>query len=279
MSSIRSQSFTARLREIQTKHTSALCIGLDPDPERLPADLLKRYGLPDAVVAFNRSIIEATHDLACAFKLNLAFYEILGESAWKVLRETLAAIPEDLIAIADGKRGDIGNSSRFYADVVFDTLGFDACTVSPYMGRDSVQPFLDFPGRGVFILVRTSNPGASDFQELAVGSTPLYQHVAKTAMSWQVQQSGDLGFVVGATDTAPLRAIRSFAPDVPLLIPGVGSQGGNAAAVMKAAGAGPVLVNSSRQIIFASSGPDFATAARREAAEMRSRLRMNDAGE
>jgi orotidine-5'-phosphate decarboxylase len=276
LSRIKDQSFTKRLREIQAKHSSLLCIGLDPDPERLPPDLVERSGLAEAVVAFNTSIIESTFDLVCAYKLNLAFYESLGERSWDVMRETVNAIPDDVLVIADGKRGDIGNSARFYADVVFDTLGFDACTVSPYMGRDSVEPFLNFPGRGVFVLVRTSNPGARDFQELEIASVPLYEHVARSAMSWQGHRRGDLGFVVGATDTGPLRAIRSFAPDMPLLIPGIGAQGGDASTVMDAAGAGPVLVSSSRQVIFASAGADFAAAARRTAEEMRARLQRHD---
>lgn len=276
LSRTKDQSFTERLGEIQAKHSSVLCIGLDPDPDRLPPHLLEQSSLADAVVAFNTSIIESTFDMACAYKLNLAFYESLGERAWDVMRRTLNTIPDDVLVIADGKRGDIGNSARFYANVVFDTLGFDACTVSPYMGRDSVEPFLSFPGRGVFVLVRTSNPGARDFQELDIASVPLYEHVARSAMSWQGHRRGDLGFVVGATDTSPLRKIRSFARDLPLLIPGIGAQGGDASAVMAAAAPGPVLVNSSRQIIFASAGADFAAAARRTAGEMRAQLQHND---
>lgn len=249
-----------------------LCIGLDPDPERLPKHLLRRHGLADAVLEFNRSIIDATAGSACAFKLNLAFFEVLEDRSWDVLRDTVALIPDGLLAIADGKRGDIGNSARFYAESVFGRMDFDACTVSGYMGRDSVAPFLDYEGRGVFVLVRTSNAGASDFQMLDCEGTPLFERVARTAMTWEQDRSGTIGFVVGATDAAPLHAIRSFAPDVPFLIPGIGAQGGDAAAVMRSAGRGPVLINSSRSIIYASAGEDFAEAARAAAEALRGDL-------
>lgn len=265
-------NFTSRLREIQANHSSVLCVGLDPDPERLPHHLLRDRSLADAVLDFNRGIIEATADLVCAFKLNLAFFEILEERSWEVLRETVALVPDGVLAVADGKRGDIGNSARFYAEAMFKRMDFDACTVSGYMGRDSVEPFLDFEGRGVFVLVRTSNPGGSDFQELNCEGMRLYEHVARAAMSWEGDRPGTVGFVVGATDVAPLSAIRSIAPDVPLLIPGIGSQGGDAADVMQTAGGGPVLINSSRSIIYASGGRDFAQAARLEAERLRALL-------
>ncbi len=264
--------FTARLREIQAKRSSLLCVGLDPDPERLPKHLLRRHGLAGAVLEFNRAIISATADFACAFKLNLAFFEILEERSWEVLRETVELVPDDTLVVADGKRGDIGNSARFYAEALFGRMAFDACTVSGYMGRDSVEPFLHFAGRGVFVLVRTSNPGASDFQELACDGAPLYAQVARAAMTWGDDLPGTVGFVVGATDTAPLKTIRSFAPDVPLLLPGIGAQGGDPADVMQAIGPGPVLINSSRKIIYASAGEDFADAARQAAEAQRAEL-------
>ena len=270
-------SFLDRLREIQANRSSLLCVGLDPDPDRLPPHLLKRHGLADAVLAFNRAIIEATADAACAFKLNLAFFEILEERSWEVLRETVALVPDHVLTIADGKRGDIGNSARFYAEALFDRLSFDACTVSGFMGRDSVEPFLQFDGRGVFVLVRTSNPGAADFQELDCGGGPLYERVARVSMTWDADLPGTVGFVVGATDTAPLDAIRSIAPEVPLLIPGVGAQGGDASAVLRSARGGSVLINSSRQIIYASSGVDFAEAAAREAESLRALLEQHRA--
>lgn len=265
-------AFTARLRENQANRSSALCVGLDPDPERLPPHLLRRHSLADAVLEFNRAIVDATADIACAFKINLAFFEILGERSWEVLRETVALVNGKALAVADGKRSDIGNSARFYAETLFDKLDFDACTVSGYMGRDSVEPFLEFDGRGVFVLVRTSNSGAADFQELDCGGRPLYEHVGRTAMTWDDDRPGTIGFVVGATDPDPVRAVRAFAPDVPLLIPGIGAQGGDAAAVMDANAGGPVLINSSRSIIYASSGEDFADAAAAAAEALRQRL-------
>ena len=266
-------NFESRLRQIQADHSSVVCIGLDPDPQNLPPHLLERFSLPDAVVAFNRSIIEATLDYSCAYKFNLAFYEILAEDSWRVLEESLAFIPRNVITIADGKRADIGNSARFYADALFSKLEFDACTVSGYMGRDSVAPFLGYEGHGVFVLVRTSNPGALDFQELQVGEERLYQVVARKARTWDDDLPGEVGFVVGGTEPSAIRAVRAICPEEPLLIPGIGTQGGDVAAVMSAAGDGPVIVNSSRQIIYASSGQDFAAAAGLEARRLRDQLR------
>ncbi len=269
---MKDRHFTKRLREIQAKHSSVLCVGLDPDLSRLPRHLLDRFDPPDAVLAFNEALIESTHDVVAAYKLNLAFFEVLEERCWDVVRRTVAFAPDDVLTIADGKRSDIGNSARFYAEAVFGRLGFDACTVSAYMGRDSVDPFLDFAGRGVFVLVRTSNPGARDFQTLDTGGVPLFERVGRTVMTWDHDRPGSVGFVVGATDTAALRSIREFAPNVPILTPGVGAQGGNPALVMQAAGSGPVLVSSSRQIIYASPSEDFSAAARREADALRTAL-------
>ncbi|MEX1054460.1 MAG: orotidine-5'-phosphate decarboxylase, partial [Rhodothermales bacterium] len=164
------------------------------------------------------------------------------------------------------------NSARFYADALFSKLEFDACTVSAYMGRDSVEPFLEYEGHGVFVLVRTSNPGAADFQELHVGGERLYEIVARTARTWDDDLPGTIGFVVGGTDPAALRAVRSMCPEEPLLIPGIGTQGGDAEAVMGAASDGPLLVNSGRQIIYASNGQDFAAAAAKETVRLRDLL-------
>jgi orotidine-5'-phosphate decarboxylase len=265
-------NFLSRLREIQADRSTVICIGLDPDPERLPPHLLERFSLPDAVVAFNRLIIEATRDYTCAFKFNLAFYEVLAEDSWRVLEESLAFVPQNVITIADGKRGDIANSARFYADALFSKLEFDACTVSGYMGRDSVEPFLEYADHGVFVLVRTSNPGAADFQELQIGEERLFEIVARKASTWNENQPATLGFVVGGTEPSAIRAVRKICPDAPLLIPGIGTQGGDAEAVMGAASGGPVIVNSSRQIIYASNGQEFAAAAALEARQLRDRL-------
>ena len=256
-------TFSERLAAVQRRQSSHLCVGLDPDPDRLPKHLLRDRDLPDAVLAFNRTVIEHTVDYACAYKLNLAFYEILKGDAWRVLTETLSTIPSGIITIADGKRGDIGNSARFYARSIYDQLGFDACTVSGYMGRDSVEPFVEYGGRGVYLLVRTSNAGAEELQGFDCGGDRLFERVAGLAAQWDAGLPGTIGFVMGATDIEALQTVRSMCPSVPLLIPGVGAQGGDAQAVMEIAaqGDGPVLVSSSRSIIYASSGPDFADAA------------------
>lgn len=266
--------FNSRLAEVQSRQRSVLCVGLDPDPDRLPRHLLEEHALADAVIAFNTAVIDRTMAAACAYKVNLAFYEALGADGWRVLEATLAAIPHDRITIADGKRGDIGNSARFYARAAFEQLGFDACTVSGYMGRDSVAPFLEFGGTGVFLLVRTSNPGARDIQEITCGKEPLYLEVARTARIWDDNLPGTIGYVVGATDTEALRKVRQACPEQPLLIPGVGAQGGDAHAVMQIAenGSGPVIINSSRSIIYSSSDRDFAVKAGEAAETLRTRL-------
>lgn len=267
-------SFTGRLRAAQADRTSMVCVGLDPDPARLPAFLRDTYALPEAVTRFNAAIVAATRDAACAYKLNLAFYEALGRDGWSVLEQTLAQIPDTHLTIADGKRADIGNSARFYARAVFDELGFDACTVAPYMGRDSVTPFLERPGTAAFVLARTSNPGAADFQPCACDDTPLYVRVAEKTAQWSEASAGTGGLVAGATDPESLAVLRDRCPTLPFLIPGVGAQGGNAEAVMRAAAtdAGLVLVNSSRSIIFASEERTFAESAGRAAHALRETL-------
>lgn len=267
-------SFTDRLHDAQAARNSMVCVGLDPDPARLPAFLRKTYALPEAITRFNAALVAATRTAACAYKLNLAFYEALGRAGWTVLERTLAQIPDTHLTIADGKRADIGNSARFYAQAVFDELGFDACTVAPYMGRDSVTPFLERAGTAAFVLARTSNPGAADFQSCACDGTPLYVRVAEKAAAWSAEADGTAGLVAGATDVDALATLRARCPTLPFLIPGVGAQGGDAAAVMRAAATdeSPVLVNSSRSIIFASEADDFAEAAGRAAQALRQTL-------
>jgi len=261
-------SFADRLRHAQTSKDSALCVGLDPDPSRLPADVLEVDALGDAVVAFCRQIIDATAPYACAYKVNFAFFEALGVTGAAALARTVAQIPDDCVTIADAKRGDIGNSARFYARSIFDDLGFDACTVSPYMGRDSVTPFLDYADKGVFVLARTSNPGAADLQEACTcDGTPLYLHTADLVQRWTDASDGQGGLVVGATAPPALRELRERCPALPFLVPGVGAQGGSPEDVMAAAATdtGRVLVNSSRSILFAveddAAPDDFADAA------------------
>ncbi len=266
------EPFVDRLRRIQARKRSVLCVGLDPDPERMPSHLFADASPAGAVVAFTTAVIAATQAAACAFKLNFAFFEALGAEGWRALETTLRRIPEGVLVIADAKRGDIGNSARFYARSAFERLGCDACTVAPYMGRDAVTPFLRYPGKAAFVLARTSNPGAADFQARDCGGEPLYLGVARRVAAWTETAPGDGGLVVGATDTAAMRAIREACPALPFLIPGVGAQGGDARAVMRAAGNGPVLVNSSRQILYASTGEDFAEAAGRAAETLRRTL-------
>jgi orotidine-5'-phosphate decarboxylase len=266
-------SFLDKLRRLQRQKQSRLCIGLDPDLPRLPPHLTDSYPPEEAILHFCRAIIDATAPLACAFKVNLAFFEGLGSRGWQALEAVFAALPPDVVSIADAKRGDIGNTARFYAHSLFDHLGADAATVAPYMGRDSVAPFLQFPGKGTFVLARTSNPGASDFQERACGGEPLYLHVARAVNTWGADTPGAAGLVVGATHPAPLRALREACPTLPFLIPGVGAQGGTLADVLQAAtDDGLILVNSSRQVLYASTGMDFAEAAAREAATLRNQL-------
>jgi orotidine-5'-phosphate decarboxylase len=262
------QTFSERLFDAQVLTGSALCVGLDPDPDRLPAHLLASRTPEAAVEHFCRRVIEATADSACAFKLNFAFFERLGDAGLGVMRRVLGAIPQHALTIADAKRGDIGNSARFYAGSALDDLGFDSVTVSPYMGRDSIDPFIEDPRKAAFLLVRTSNPGRVDLQDLVVEGRPLYEAVARRALGWSRPGNGQLGFVVGASDIEALERLREIAPTTAFLIPGVGAQGGSPEQVMAASGRLPglTLVNSSRAICYASSGDDFAAAAGRAAA-------------
>jgi orotidine-5'-phosphate decarboxylase len=264
-------TFADKLRAAQAATHSRLCVGLDPDPERFPAHLSADRA-DAAVLAFNTAIIDATEDLACAYKLNLAFYEALGAEGWRALADTVRAIPDDRLVILDGKRGDIGNTARRYAEGAFDRLGADACTVAPYMGRDAIRPFLQHAGRCAFVLVATSNESGPDLQHAVVGGEPFYRLVARLAADEAARQPGEVGFVVGATRPELLAELRGAYPDVPFLVPGVGAQGGDPAAVVAASGAGPLLVNSSRGVLYASSGVDFARAARHAAGRLRETL-------
>lgn len=270
-------TFGDRLVRAQTETGSALCVGLDPDLERLP-EHLKRSRTPEAAVEhFCREIIQATLPHASSYKLNFAFFERLGDRGMPVLRRVLGSIPSDRVTIADAKRGDIGNSARFYAGSALDDLGFDSVTVSPYMGRDSVMPFVENPAHAAFLLVRTSNPGRKDLQDLEVDGAPLYEAVAKAAIQWDSESAGSIGFVVGASDLAALSGLRALAPTTPFLIPGVGAQGGNPADVVNCSGDTPgiTVVNSSRGICYASGGEDFAAAAGEAARRAASELRVN----
>jgi orotidine-5'-phosphate decarboxylase len=254
--------FKRKLREATERNGSLLCIGLDPDPGKLPARV--------TVAEFNRAIIDATSDLVCAYKPNLAFYEALGIEGLRMLEQTIQAVPPGIPIIGDAKRCDIGNTARHYARALFDSFGFDAATLSPYLGFDSIEPFIAYPERGSFLLCRTSNPSARDFQDLRIDGQPLYEHVAFKALEWNVH--GNIGLVVGATYPQELARIRQICPLMPLLIPGVGTQGGDVEAVVRFgtdADGTNAIINVSRAVLYASSGPDFAEAARRSATALR----------
>jgi len=262
-------SFIDKLLNASRRHESLVCIGLDPDPALLPDGL-------DAL-EFGQAIIEATADQVCAFKLNLAFYEALGEEGQRILLETRRRIPEGVLAIGDGKRADIGNSSKAYARALFDQLGFDAITVNPYLGFDALEPFIEYKERGVFVLCRTSNPGSADFQLLTCDyggkRSLLYEVVAQEAA--RHNRYGNIGLVVGAAQPGALRNLRKAHPDLPILIPGIGAQGGDLAMAVSSgidASGERAIICSSRQIIYASNGPDFAQAARRAAKELRAQI-------
>jgi orotidine-5'-phosphate decarboxylase len=263
-------NFSRHLAAVQTRTNSLVCVGLDTDPAKLPPAF---QGREDAVIEFNRRIIEATGDLVCAYKLNLAFYEAAGERGWTIVRRTLGFIPEAIITIGDAKRGDIGNTATMYARALLTDSGFRATTVNPYLGFDSVEPFLRDPERGAFILAVTSNPGAKDFQYLKVGAQPLYERVIRKVRSWNT--NGNCGLVVGATRPGELRRIRALVPAMPILIPGIGAQGGDLKSAVRYGCTGDGLlavINASRSILYASSGDDFAEAARRATTKLRDEI-------
>jgi orotidine-5'-phosphate decarboxylase len=263
-------SFYHRLRAIQNKNNTLLCVGLDPDLNKIPKHLLLQS---DPVGEFCRRIIEATSDLVCAYKLNLAFFEVLGEQWWSILHRVLSFVPLNVITIGDAKRGDIGNTADMYARSLMDGFKFRAVTVNAYMGEDSVRPFVRDPDRGAFVLALTSNPGARDFQYLKVRGKPLYEHVAAKAKRWN--ESENIGLVVGATRPAQLKRVRQLVPDMPLLIPGVGAQGGDVGLAVRYGcdeHGEMALINASRSIIYSSGGGDFAEVARSAAGSLRDEM-------
>lgn len=265
---------TQLLENIRRKG-SFLCVGLDTDIKKIPAHLL---GEEDPVFAFNKAIIDATAPYCVAYKPNTAFYESLGTDGWKALDRTVAYLREnypDQFVIADAKRGDIGNTSSLYARAFFEKMGVDALTVAPYMGFDSVKPFMEYEGHWVILLALTSNPGSRDFQFLTdMTGTRLFEQVIETARKWGGEDK--LMFVVGATQGAMFSEVRRVAPDNFLLVPGVGAQGGSLDEVAKWGMTREcgLLVNSSRGIIYASSGEDFAEAAAAEARKLRDHMTM-----
>ena len=273
-------SFLDRLSAAERSNQSMVCVGLDPEPARFPGALC---GDASRIFDFCAAIVEATADLVIAFKPQIAYFAAhRAEDQLERLMAHMRQVAPGVPVILDAKRGDIGSTAAQYAVEAFERYGADAVTLSPFMGFDSVEPYLKYQGKGAFLLCRTSNPGGDDLQSQRLSSVPgeplLYEHVARLAQGpWNL--NGQLGLVVGATYPAEIERVRAIAPTMPLLIPGVGAQGGDAAATVRAGWRGnaqatvaPIIVNSSRAILYASSGADFAQAARREAAKTRELL-------
>jgi len=270
-------NFVEKLLQASRTQNSLLCVGLDPEPSRFPP----RFRGEDKelhTIHFCKAMIEATAPYACAFKPNIAFFEVLGPNGMHVLQEVIRAVPPNLPVILDAKRGDIGNTARAYAETLFDIYQSDAVTVSPYLGHDSLAPFLEYKDKGIFVLCRTSNPGARDIQDLRVQTSegnerPLYEVVAQRVQSWN--GAGNCGLVVGATYPQELHDIRALCPDMPILIPGVGTQGGDLEASVRAgvdAHDERALISVSRSILYASSEGDYATAAATQARMLRDQI-------
>ena len=263
-------TFVERLDAASVRNESLLCVGLDPDPALMPVE---------DVFLFNREIVDATHDLVCAYKPNLSFYEALGIPGLQALQKTIGHIRDvapDVIILGDAKRGDVASSATAYAKALFEVWGFDAATVNPYVGQDAVQPFLDYGEKGVFVLCRSSNPGAGDFQDRLVISKggdsqhTLYQTVALEARKWN--KHGNVGLVLGATYPQELAEVRALCPEMPFLVPGIGAQegfleesvrGGTTASGRRA------IISASRGVLYASRDADFAAAARKAAENLR----------
>lgn len=267
-------TFDARLTARARQADTLLCVGLDPARGRMPA------GIPDTAAGaaeLCRRVIDATADLALAYKPNLAFFLAFGREGLDALYTVRTSIPAELPVILDCKVGDIDSTAAAYATSWFDELGVDAITVHPYLGEDSLAPFMDYAGKGVIVLAKTSNPGSGDLQDrtLAGSGTPLYRYVARRAAAWDERHPASIGLVVGATYPDQLREVRQEAPDLPILLPGIGAQGGDLDASLAAAlrpdGAG-VLCSASRGIMYASSGDDAADAARAAASGLRDRI-------
>lgn len=258
-------SFLDRYRAAAERNNSLLCVGLDPDPARMPAGV--------DVVTFLRDVIEATSDLVCCYKPNAAFFE--SPAGWETLAAVIAAVPDDLPVLLDAKRGDIGNTTGFYARSTFDHLGAHAITANPYLGRDGIDPFLAYPDRHTFVLCRTSNAGGADLQSLALaGGETVYEHIASLAREWN-EPHQNVGLVVGATYPEEAARVRARCPDQLLLLPGVGAQAADLRAAVSAASdaqGGGILINASRAVLYASDGADYAQAARQAAGDLRTAI-------
>ena len=259
--------FVDKLRAAQRKNESYLCVGLDPDPDLMPHK---------DVVSFLSEVIDATKDLVCAYKPNLAFFEALGIGGMQTMLESIKGVPSNIPLIADAKRGDIGNTARFYAKALFDVYDFDAATVNPYGGRDAVQPFADYADRGVLVWCRSSNPGAADVQDVRIqDGGALYEEIAERAREWN--EHGNVGLVAGATWPEQIARVREICPGQVILVPGVGAQEGELESAVQAAadarGDG-FLVNASRGVLYASRAGDYAGNARRAAESLRGRINL-----
>jgi orotidine-5'-phosphate decarboxylase len=259
--------FSEKLRAAAETNNSFLSIGLDPDP-----DLMAHPHIP----SFLQEIVDATSDLVCAYKPNLAFFEALGMGGMQTMLESLRSVPKHVPIIADAKRGDIGNTARFYAKALFEVYKFDAATVNPYGGRDAVQPFIDYADRGVFVWCRSSNPGAADLQDMKLeDGRMVYEAIAESAREWNT--SGNVGVVAGATWPEQIERVRDICPDMWVLVPGVGAQEGDleaaVQAAMDAAGSGFIL-NASRAVLYASQDDGYAKASRKAAQKLRSRINL-----
>ncbi|MEJ7762108.1 MAG: orotidine-5'-phosphate decarboxylase [Thermomicrobiales bacterium] len=283
--------FAGILDAAVTRNDSLVCVGLDPDESRIPASAWDPGDVAGSLVRFNAAIIEATADLVCAYKPNLGFYVAFGVDGLAALAETRRLIPADIPVILDCKVGDIGSTAAAYARGYFDAWGFDAITVNPYLGEDSLAPFLTSLGRGVLVVCKTSNPGSGDLQDLPIpigpetgtlGETePLYLTLARRVAAWGERYLATPGLVVGATYPADLARVRAVAPDVPILLPGVGTQAGDIEGAVRAGidarGRG-LLVSASRSITYAGDGPDFAARAREAAMALRDAVNAVRAG-
>ncbi len=265
------------LLESRWERGNFLCVGLDSELSKIPVSA-RGTNTYETILTFNKAIVDATKDLVCAFKPNSAFYEAHGDEGWHALRDTVGYIHEaapDVPVILDAKRADIGNTNDGYVEAIFDHLGVDAVTVHPYLGAEALKPFLDRKEKGIIVLCKTSNPGAGEFQDLLVDGEPLYRTVAKhVARDWNT--NGNCGLVVGATYPEDLKEVRATAGDMPILIPGIGPQGGDiektVAAGKDSRGQG-MIISAARAVIFASNGPDFTDAARAQATALDGTIR------
>ena len=260
-------NFSEKLRSAQRTNNSYLCVGLDPDPE-----LMAHPHVP----SFLQEIVDATSDLVCAYKPNLAFFEAMGLEGMQTMLESLRSVPKHIPIIADAKRGDIGNTARFYAKAIFGVYKFDAVTVNPYGGWDAVEPFVAYEDRGVLVWCRSSNAGAAELQDLALADgRVLWEAVAEKARSWN--SNGNIGLVMGATWPEQIERVREICPTMPLLVPGVGAQAGELEAAVQAAAdsdGGGFLINASRSVLYVSRRDDYTKAARKAAQKLRGRINL-----